>query len=190
MSSRFTTITATNASVDNLTTGIIKAQSTTGIEVISDINLNSKNINGVNKVAFANYELLEDYINKTIAIRVSGTRLKGALYDNLLNKPFEQIIPLTKTYIIPADNIVLSNDIIADPYNIYVIEPTENTVFELPALSSTSIFQNTHVRFTNQSAFLVSFTYNAEPIIQMGYETISLVWRSTNGTDYSWVYVP
>jgi hypothetical protein len=190
MSNRFTSISATNATLDNLTTNVVKAVSTSGIQVISDVNLNSQSITNVDKLSFTNYELVEDFTNKTIAIHVLGTRFKGALFDTTLNKPYEQVLPLSQTYVLPANSILMKNDMITNPYKVFIISPTENTVFDLPALTPTNVFQNTHVRFSNESAYLVSFTFQGAPIIQMGYETISLVWRTNNGTDYTWVYIP
>lgn len=190
MSNRFTSISAINASVDNLTTGIVKAQSTTGINVVSDINMNNKSITNLNTISLTNYEIVEDYINKTIGISVIGTPFRGGIYDTFLNKPYEQILPLSPNYRLPQDLTLIKNDIVINPYKMFIITPTENVSLELPSLISTNIFQNTHVRFTNQSSFLVSFIYNGEQIIQMGYETISLVWRTINGVDYTWIYIP
>lgn len=187
--SRFTTITATNATIDNLTANIVQSVSTSGIQVISDVNFNGQSVSNLDKVAFTNYELVEDYTARTLAVHILGTRFKGALYDTTLNKPFEQILPLTSPYTLPAENITLKNDINTNPYKLFLIQPTQNTTFELPALTPTNVFQNTHVRFSNETNFLVSFTYNETPIIQIGYERASLVWRTTNGIDYEWIYV-
>lgn len=187
--SRFTTITATNATIDNLTANVVQSVSTSGIQVISDVDLNTKNLLNVNKVGFTSYELVEDSTANTLGIRVTGTRFKGALYDTTLNKPYEQILPITLPYSLPTALTTLQNDIIINSAKVFVIEPSENTVIALPAISATGIFQNTHIRFSNNTNFLVSFTYNGNPIIQMGYETISLVWRTTNGIDYEWIYV-
>jgi len=187
--SRFTTITATNAVIDNLTANVVQSVSTNGIQVISDVNFNGQSVSNLDKVAFTNYELVEDYTSRTLAVHIIGTRFKGALYDATLNKPYEQILPLTSPYILPADNVNLKNDINTNPYKVFLIQPTENTTFELPALTPTNVFQNTHVRFSNETNFLVSFTYNGTPIIQIGYERASLVWRTTNGIDYEWIYV-
>lgn len=190
MSNRFTSITATNATVENLSASIVQGSNANPIQIISDVNFNTMSATKLNTLGFTNYEISEDYINKTLAIRVLGTRFKGAIYDSILNRPYEQIIPLSQTYTLPADNVVMTNDMIANPYKIFVIEPTQNIVFELPELTTTNVFQNAHVRFTNNTSFLVSFTYKGAPLIQMGYETISLVWRTNNGTDYLWVYIP
>jgi hypothetical protein len=187
--SRFATITATNAVIDTLTANTVQSVSTSGIQVISDVDLNSKNLVGANKVGFTTYEILEDSKANTLAIRVAGTRFKGAIYDATLNKPYEQILPVTLPYTLPSQIITLQNDILTNPAKLFVIEPTENTVIELPAISSTGIFQNTHVRFSNNTNFLVSFFYNGIPIIQIGYERASFVWQTTNGIDFNWIYV-
>ena len=188
--SRFTSITATNAVIDNLTASYLQAPTTSGVQVVSDINMNGQSVTNANKLAFTTYELVEDYTAKTLAVHILGTRFKGALYDGTLNKPYELILPLTQTYTLPADTITMKNDIVTNPYKVFVIQPTENTTVELPALTPTNVYQNTHVRFSNDTTWLVSFTYNGTPIIQIGYERVSLVWRTTNGTDYEWIYVP
>jgi hypothetical protein len=188
--SRFTSISATNATIDNLTVGLIQSPTVNGVQVLSDVNLNGQSVMNANKVAFTTYELVEDYTAKTLAVHILGTRFKGALYDATLNKPYEQVLPLSQTYTLPGDIITLKNDIVTNPYKIFVIQPTENTTVDLPALTASNVYQNTHVRFSNDTNFLVSFLYNGTPIIQIGYERVSFVWRTTNGTDYEWVYVP
>lgn len=188
--SRFSNIIATNASVENLTANIIQSVSTSGLQLLSDINFNGQSVSNLDKVAFTNYELVEDYISKTLAVHIIGTRFKGALYDATLNKPYEQILPLTQKYTLPADIIKMTNDMITNPFKVFIIYPTENTTIALPELTPTNIFQNAHVRFSNETNFLVSILYNGTHIIQMGYEHISLVWRTLNGIDYGWVYVP
>lgn len=188
--SRFTTFEAANAKIENLTTNIIQSVSTTGIQLISDLNFNGQSATNLEKVAFTNYELVEDYTSRTLAIHILGTRFKGALYDATLNKPYEQILPLSQTYTLPADLTVMTNDIITNPFKVFVIVPTENTTINLPSLTPTNVFQNTHIRFSNDTNFLVSFLYNETPVIQIGYERASFVWRTTNGTNFEWIYIP
>lgn len=190
MSNRFTNIFTTNATVDNLTANVVQATSTAGIQLLSDVNFNGQSVANMNKLAFTNYELIEDYTSKTLAVHILGTRFKGALFDATLNKPYELVLPLSQVYALPADAIILKNDINTNPFKVFIIQPTENTVFDLPALTPTNVFQNTHVRFSNNSSWLVSFTFNDIPIIQIGFERASFVWRTTNGTDYSWAYIP
>jgi hypothetical protein len=60
----------------------------------------------------------------------------------------------------------------------------------LPPLSKTFLTKNTHLRFSNNSNKFVSFYYNGRPIIQIAYERISFIWRTTNGIDFEWIYVP
>ena len=186
---RFTSIVTTNALVENLTTNIVQSASTNGIQLLSDMNFNGQSVANLNRLAFTNYELVEDYNTKTLAVHILGTRFKGALYDTTLNKPYEQILPLSRPYTLPANAILLKNDIVANPYKVFIIEPTENTVVDLPALTPTNIYQNTHVRFSNDSKWLVSFKYNDAHIIQIGCERVSFIWRTKNSTDFEWVYV-
>ncbi len=188
--SRFTNIIATNVNAENLNTNIVRSTGSNAVQILSDINFNGQNVSNVNRLSFTNYELVEDYITKTVAVHILGTRFKGALYDTTLNKPYEQVLPLSQVYTLPNNANILKNDIVINPYKVFVILPTENTSVDLPALTPMNLYQNTHVRFSNDSPWLVSFTYNGSHIIQIGCERASFVWRTTNGTDYDWVYVP
>lgn len=187
--SRFTNIITTNATAENLTANIIQSVNATGIQLLSDMNFNGQSASNLNRLSFTNYEIVEDYITKTLAVHILGTRFKGALYDTMLNKPYEQVLPLSRPYALPANEIILKNDIVANPYKVFIIEPTENTTIDLPALTPMNVFQNTHVRFSNDSKWLVSFTYNGSHVIQIGCERASFIWHTTNGTDYDWSYI-
>jgi hypothetical protein len=189
--SRFTTLTATNATINNLSTDIVNTTSGTGeVNLINDINMNSQSIHGVNAVDFGTFELIEDVDARTLGVHIVGTRFKGALYDSTINRPYEQTLPVTQRYTLPADYVLMINNIIKYPSYLYNIECEENYTIDLPALTPTNQFQNTHLRFSNSSNFLINFTYAGSNIIQIGYERASFLWRTEDGINYTWVYVP
>ena len=189
--SQFANLRATNATINNLSTDIINnSGSSTQMNVTSDMNFNSQSLRGVNAVDFGTFELIEDVDARTLGVHIVGTRFKGALYDTTINRPYEQTLPITQLYSLPTDYVLLINNITKYPTYIYNIESTQNFVIDLPALTPTSQFQNTHLRFSNSSQYLISFTYAGSNIIQIGYERVSFLWRTEDGTNYTWVYVP
>lgn len=189
--SQFSNLRATNATINNLSADILSStSSSTQINVISDVNLNSQSLRGVNAVDFGTFELIEDVDARTLGVHIVGTRFKGALYDTTINRPYEQTLPVTQRYTLPTDYVLLVNNIAKYPSYLYIIESNQNYTIDLPSLTPTSQYQNTHLRFSNSSQFLINFTYAGSDIIQIGYERASFLWRTEDGTSYTWVYIP
>lgn len=189
--SQFTTLKANNATINNLSTDVVTSTTGSGqINVISDVNLNSQSIRGVNAVDFGTFELIEDVDARTLGVHIVGTRFKGALYDTTINRPYEQTLPVTQRYTLPTDYVLLINNISKYPSYLYNIESNQNYTIELPALTPINQYQNTHLRFSNSSQYLINFTYAGSNIIQIGYERASFLWRTEDGVNYTWVYIP
>jgi hypothetical protein len=184
--SKFTNLTAINASIESLGSG-----TNNPISVISNVNLNSKNITNVRSVNLQGaLDILYDANYNSLAIKATNSQYRGIVYDNIYNRPFEQILPATTVYNLPTDMNLLLSNIIKNPSLVYVINSTQNVTINLPRLPSINQFQNIHLRLSNISTYLINIIYNEEPIIQIGYERASLIWRSVDGVSFTWVYVP
>lgn len=184
--SRFITLTAINASVENLGSGTANP-----ISVVSNVNLNNKNITNVRNVNIQGaIDLLYDANYNTLGIKAANSQYRGIVYDNIYNRPFEQILPATTVYTLPQDMNLLISNILKNPSLVYVVNTTQNVDINLPILPSINQFQNIHLRISNTSNYLINFIYNNVPIIQIGYERASFIWRTDNGVSFGWVYVP
>lgn len=190
--SRFTTITATTGTINDLSVDNIRTATKTRINLLSDIEMNYNNIKNVKAINLNDtIDIVYDSNKNTAAIKLTGTNIKGVIYDNNFNKPYEQILPITQEYIIPDNNIELIRSIVQQPSKIYLVNPVSgNQVFDIPALQPIIEYQNTHLRFSNTNlSNLINFTYKGENIIQIGYERASFIWYTTDGANYTWKYV-
>jgi hypothetical protein len=171
-------ITALNGTINNLKTDVIKSAGGTNIVIDGGISVDGQ------------VKLYYDANKNTLGIQLIDTCHKGAVYDTVYNRPFEQALPISQEFVIPAKNILLISEIVQNPAQVFVLMPTTNTSINLPSLLPNVEYQNTNVRFVNMSSdYLVSFFYKGTPIIQMAFERISLVWHTTDGINYSWRYV-
>lgn len=191
--SRFTTITAAGANINDLSVDNIRGLSASSqFNISSDINLNNRTIRNAKILNLNNaVDFIYDTNRNTAAIRLTGTTFKGIIYDTNFNKPYEQILPITKEYILPDNNGELLRAIPLQPTKIYILNPfSGNQVFDMPSLPSTPEYQNTHIRFSNNNInYLINFTYKGQNIIQIGYERASFIWYTDDGTNYYWKYV-
>jgi hypothetical protein len=190
--SRFTSITATTAVVNDLTADTIRPTTKSRVNLLSDIEMNYNNIKNAKTLNLNNaIDIIYDSNKNTAALRLTGTTYKGFIYDSTLNKPYEQVLPITQEYVIPDNNIELIRSIVQQPSKIYLVNPASgNQTFDIPALQPTIEYQNTHLRFSNtNNSNLINFTYKGQNIIQIGYERASFIWYTADGTNYTWKYV-
>jgi hypothetical protein len=171
-------ITSINGTINNLKTDVIKSAGGDPIVIEGGINIGGQ------------VELYYDINKNTVGVQLKDSCYKGAVYDTVLNRPFEQALPISQEFIIPAKKILLITEIIQNPNQVFVLMPTASTSINLPSLLPNVEYQNTNVRFVNMSSdYLISFFYKGAPIIEMAFERISLVWHTVDGVNYSWRYV-
>lgn len=190
--SRFTSITATTGTVNDLSVDNIRTATKARVNLLSDIEMNYNNIKNAKAINLNNtIDIIYDSNKNTAAIKLTGTNIKGVIYDNTFNKPYEQILPITQEYVIPDNNVELIRSIVQQPAKIYLVNPASgNQTFDIPALQPIIEYQNTHLRFSNTNlSNLINFTYKGENIIQIGYERASFIWYTADGANYTWKYV-
>lgn len=171
-------ITSINGTINNLKTDVIKSAGGEAIVLDGGLSIGGQ------------VQLFYDANKNTLGVQLVDTCHKGAVYDTVYNRPFEQALPISQEYIIPANKILLITEIVQNPAQVFVIMPTADTSINLPSLLPNVEYQNTNVRFVNMSSdYLVSFYYKGAPIIEMAFERISLVWHTTDGVNYGWRYV-
>lgn len=184
--SSFVNITANTASIKTLNSG-----GTTPIDVNSNLEMSNKNILNVKNMNFQeSLDILYDQNYNTLALKATNSQYRGIVYDNFYNRPYEQILPLSNIFNLPSQINSLLSNIVKSPSTIYLLNATQNTIINLPNLPATVQYQNIHLRFSNDSSYLITFTFNNIPIIQIGYERASFLWKTDNGVDFYWVYVP
>jgi hypothetical protein len=190
--SRFTSITATTGTINDLLVDNIQPATKARVNLLSDIEMNYNNIKNIKAINLNNtIDIIYDTNKNTAAIKLTGTNYKGVIYDTTFNKPYEQILPISQEYVIPDNNVELLRSIVQQPSRIYLVNPASgNQTFDIPALQPIIEYQNTHLRFSNTNiSNLINFTYKGENIIQIGYERASFIWYTADGTNYAWKYV-
>lgn len=189
--SHFTNLVTVNANIKELNVESVKSKEENGtIQITSDINLNGNSLQNAGRLTLENYEIIEDFDFKTLAIHILGTRLKGALFDTRLNKPYEVVLPITQRYFLPDHYLYMLNSIQKNPNAFFLFDTSGDFNIFLPTLTPMSQYQNTHLRFSNVGFNFVSFFYKEEQLIQINHERVSFVWHTDNGIDYDWIHVP